>query len=260
MMILFLYNLPIYWMGLIVVGATLLVALVGYAIAARLALMRLDAEQRSLALTMMSIITTMNSLLLALAAVNVWESYNTASAITAGEATCARELALDLAGFNSASANAATHALRVYLDSVIHEEWPVMQQSLRAHPRTEARFMEMFALVSQLDPTNARQEILLGEILTRVNELAKLRQQRLLSLDVSMPGTLWAVILAVSIVSFLLLYVLPPSPYHVALIAGWAITLGLMLFFVLAVDRPYAGEISVSPTPYEATLEVMGSL
>ncbi len=256
-MILFLYNLPIGLMGLIVVGSTLTVALAGYAIAIRVALIRLDPEQRSLAFTMMSVITTMNSLLIALAAVNVWEAYNEAGSISTDEAACARELALDLAGFDSQDAKAAIDALHDYLASVVHDEWPVMQQQLRPHPDTERHFTTVVRRATQLRPASARQEILLGEIFTRVNELAKLRQHRLLSLDVSMPGTLWAVILVVSVISFMLLYALPPNPYHIGLIACWAVTLGLMLFFVLAVDRPYAGEISVSSEPYRATLRLL---
>lgn len=256
-MILFLYNLPISVMGCIVVGSTLLVALGGYAIAIRLALIRLDPEQRGLAFTMMSVITTMNSLLIALAAVNVWATYSDAGTVSSNEAASARELALDLAGFSSPEAKAASDALRRYLLSVVEEEWPLMQQQLRPNPETEKQFLAMVSQITRLTPASARQEILLAEILTRVNELAKLRQHRLLSLNVSMPGTLWAVILVVSIISFMLLYALPPSAYHVALISCWAITLGLMLFFVLAVDRPYAGDISVSPEPYRVTLRML---
>jgi hypothetical protein len=43
----------------------------------------------------------------------------------------------------------------------------------------------------------------------------------------------------------------------VALVAVWAITLGLAFFFVLAVDRPFAGEVSVSSAPIERALKAV---
>lgn len=256
-LILFLYNIPTACLGVIVVAATMLVALLGYAIASRLKFMQVDAEHRAMALTMVSIITTINSLLVAFAAINVWDAYNNADHTVAAEAACAGELARDLVAFESPQADAASRALRVYVRYVIDKEWPVMQQSLQADAETEGRFHVMFDRVNRISPVDARQTVLLGELLARVNEMAKLRQQRLQALEISMPNTLWVVMLVVSALSFALLYVLPYSHFHVALISTWSATLGLAFFFVLAVDRPYAGEVSVSPTPFQNTIDLL---
>lgn len=37
----------------------------------------------------------------------------------------------------------------------------------------------------------------------------------------------------------------------------YAATLGLLLFFLVAMDRPFTGLVSVSPEPYETALESM---
>ena len=65
----------------------------------------------------------------------------------------------------------------------------------------------------------------------------------------AVPGTLWGVMLIASGLSLLLLYALPATRFHMALVGVWATTLGLAFFFVLAVDRPFAGEVSVSAAP-----------
>lgn len=254
-MMLFLYNLPSYCMGLIVVGTTVLVVFVGYSVFSRLGLVHADPEQRAMALSMVSIITTINSLLVAFAAVSVWDAYNDADRTVAAEAACAGELARDLAAFDSATASKAGNALQYYLESVIRDEWPTMQQHLQPAPETETAFNRLFDIANDINPTTPRQTVLLNEVLKRTNEMAKLRQQRLLTLEVSMPGTLWAVMLIASGLSFLLLYLFPPTPFYVGLISTWSTTLGLAFFFVLAVDRPYAGEVSVSSSPYRKTID-----
>lgn len=251
----FLYNLPSAGMGVLVVGATVLITLSGYALARRLWPARLDAEQRAMALTMLSIVTTINSLLVAFAAIAVWDAYNEAERTVAQEAACAEELARDLDAFDAPQARAAAQALQTYLEQTVAREWPVMQQTLHPDPATEARFSRVFALSNRLSPATPRQTVLLGEVLQRVNEMVKLRQHRLHSLHAVMPATLWTVILVVSGLSFALLYVLPPTPFHIGLITAWSITLGLAFFFVLVVDRPFAGEFSVGAAPLQRTVE-----
>ncbi|GAB3254348.1 bestrophin-like domain [Chitinimonas naiadis] len=253
-MIQFLYNIPSAAMATIVAGSTLAIVMGGYAIATRFKLVLLDPEQRAMMISMVSIITTINSLIVAFAAISVWDAYNDADRTVAAEATCAGELARDLSAFNSPAADVAGRALRAYMEHVIHKEWPVMQQESRQDPETENLFEAMFDAANYIAPTDTRQTVLLGEILARTNEMVKHRQQRILTLDISMPATLWAVMLVVSALSFLLLYALPPTAFHKLLIGSWGLTLGLTFFFVLAVDRPFAGEVSVSPEPFQKTI------
>ncbi len=251
---LFLYNMPTPLMGALIVGLTLVIVLVGYAVARRLNLLELDAEQRGMALSMVSVITTINSLLVAFAAINVWDDYNRADLTVMDEASCARELARDLAAFRSPPADLANQALRAYLVSVVQTEWPAMQQHASAADETQQRFDTMFDAANHIQPLDARQTALLSEVLARSNEMVKHRHRRLSELKVVMPATLWAVILIVSAMSFALMYVLPATPFHVTLIGSWAVTLGLTLFFVLAVDRPFVGEVSVSAEPFVETI------
>lgn len=252
---LFLYNMPSAAMALIVVGATVSLVLCGYAIARRFKLLDLNAEQRAMTLAMVSVITTINSLLVAFAAINVWDAYNDADLTVTAEASCAGELARDLAAFHSRTADETGVALRSYVQAVIHSEWPVMQQSAHADAETEHRFDIMFDAANLIEPTDARQNALLVEVLARANEMVKHRHRRLSELEVAMPGTLWSVMLVVSALSFALLYVLPATPFHLTLIISWAVTLGLALFFVMAVDRPFAGEVSVSAAPFQQTID-----
>ncbi|HEY9103242.1 DUF4239 domain-containing protein [Chitinimonas sp.] len=251
----FLYNMHSVWMALIIVGVTLSVALLGYAITSRFRLVLMDPEQRAMMIAMMSIVTTINSLIVAFAAISVWEAYNAADRTVTEEAACAGELARDLAAFRSPAADITGRALQVYMQMVVRKEWPVMQQQSKQDEETARHFEAMFDAANDIAPTDARQSALLTEVLARTNEMVKYRQQRVLTLETSMPGTLWGVTLALSGLSFLLLYALPPTRFHILLVGTWGTTLGLVFFFIMAVDRPFAGEVSVSPTPFVRTID-----
>jgi hypothetical protein len=257
MIMLFLYNWPSWLMGLAIVSATVAAALAGYALFRRLAPVDLLPEQRAMAITMVSVITTINSLLVAFSAISVWDAYNSAERTVDAEATAAGELSRDLAAFGDPVADAASGALRAYLDGVVRYEWPKMQQRASADAQAAARFDRLFDMANRIEPRSERQRVLLGEVLARVNEMAKHREQRLLTLDVAMPATLWGVVVLASVVSFLLLYILPGTRFHIALVTSWALTLGLAFFFVLAVDRPFAGEVSVKPEPLRVIVAAM---
>lgn len=256
---LFVYNWPSSIMGLFVVTLTLTFALGGYAFFRRVVRVRPAPEEQSMTIAMVSVITTINSLLIAFAAINVWGAYSDAAHNVDLEATTAGELARDLAAFGEPPAGQAVDALHAYLDGVVRFEWPKMQQEAVGDPRSETRFDTLFDKVNHIQPRDERQRALLSEVLKRVNELAKLRDQRLLTLDVAMPATLWAVMLIASAVSFLLLYTLPGTMFNVALIAAWALTLGLAFFFVLAVDRPFAGRVSVGPEPLAHVVQALNA-
>ncbi|KVL03181.1 DUF4239 domain-containing protein [Burkholderia ubonensis] len=254
---LFLYNIPAAAMGALIVAATLAAALLGYAAFRRVLPARIDAEQRGMIVAMLSAVTTINSLLVAFSAVSVWSSYQAATDTVAAEAACATELSRDLAAFRAAGtgADAARRALADYLARVVDDEWPQMQQHGRADPRAEAAFDRMFAAINRVTPTDERERVLLAQAMARANEMVKYRQARLQNLESAMPGTLWAVMLVSSSLSLLLLYALPGTRFNVGLVSIWAVTLGLAFFFVLAVDRPFAGEVSVRATPIRHALD-----
>ena len=254
---LFLYNIPAWAMGALIVLATLVASLSGYALFRRYFPVTLDAEQRSMTIAMMAAVTTINSLLVAFSAISVWGAYQAAADIVAAEAACATELAHDLSAFSHPSAAAARRELVTYLEHVVHDEWPSMQQKAEPDARTEAAFDRMFATANRITPGDDRERVLLIEVLARVNEMVKYREKRLQNLDAAMPVTLWGVMLIASSLSLLLLYALPATRFHMALVAVWATTLGLAFFFVLAVDRPFAGEVSVSASPFERAIKVV---
>jgi len=251
-----LYHLPNWLLGLLITGGWVVISLAGYALFRRLHPREFDADDRNLAIALLAVIATVNSLLLAFSAVSVWESFGAADEAVHSEANTITELSQDLAVFDSAESMAARELLRTYTRMVVSDEWAAMQEG-RVDGDAWAAFNRMFRAVGRLDPDTPSHVALMPEIWARTNELLKHRRERLYTSEAQVPYTLWLVVVVGTVMTIATLYVLPPTGFNKTVIASVAAAMGLVFFFVVAMDRPFAGNESISPGPFETTLANM---
>jgi len=120
------------------------------------------------------------------------------------------------------------------------------------------KFNAIFRAAAMIEPRTAREQILLGEIWSKVNELNLSRRGRLNAAGGSaVPAALWWTLLLGILLNFMLFWVLPVSRLNELLLGLYAAMLGLTLFFIVAMDRPFAGSIRVSTGPCENALRSM---
>lgn len=251
-----LYDLPNWLFGLLVTGAWVVVGLGGYMIFQRVCRVQFADEQKTLAIALLSVLATVNSLLLAFTAVSVWESFGLADQAVRGEAVTISSLARDLAVFDTEQSHQARDLLKLYARTVVAEEWPHMRSG---HPDDDAlaALDGMFRVVGAIRPAQPREEALMPEIWARANELIKHRRERLYAGGAQVPDTLWVVVILGTLLTIMTTYVLPRNAFHLATTAVLSGSMGLVFFFVAAMDRPFAGKESIGPEPIELSLRRM---
>jgi hypothetical protein len=251
-----LYLMPHWAMGLLVVSATVAPSLAVYALFHKLLRPELTEEEVAAGPTFAGIIATVTSLLLAFTAVSVWDSFKSADQAVTDESTSATMLARDLGSFDSPAANLAREQLRGYLTSVVEKEWPLLAAG-GVNEDSRGRLDEVFRSVSRIEPRTKREEVIAGEIWARTNELAKFRRERLLAARSHVPRTLWDVVLIGTFLTILCVCTLPPNKFGWSMIAAVSLSFGLVFFFIVAMDRPFAGRENVSAESIEETLANM---
>ena len=252
----FLYDLPNWLLGFVTVGAMLLLGYALYFSVHRVFRPEFSDDNRSVALTVLGVIATINSLLLAFSAVSVWESFSSADAAVVQEANSVSALARDLAIFDSGESRQARQMLRDYTTGVITVEWLDMEQG-NANTGVWNQFDRMFKVIGTIEPDTPRRVALLPEILARTNELLKQRRSRLYTSQSEVPGTLWTVVLLGTLLTMLVTVVLPPTRFNVAMVGALSFSIGLVFYFIVAMDRPFAGKESISPQPFEVAISNM---
>ena len=252
----FLYDLPNALLGALVSGTAVAVALAAYAAFRRVVRTDFSADDRGLAMAVLAVVATVNSLLLAFSAVSVWEAFGAAEEAVVHEGDSIGELARDLAVYDSAESRRAREVVRQYTSLVANKEWTDMRSG-NANAEAWLASDEIFRAVGALEPDTPKRQALLPEIWARTNELVAHRRDRLYTSQSEVPGTLWTVVLAGCILTMLTTFVLPVTRFNVAMIAGVAFSLGLVFFFIIAMDRPFAGQESISAAPFTSALENM---
>jgi hypothetical protein len=251
--LLFLYDLPNPVVCVLITALTVGVSLAGYFLFHRVVRFSIGDDERALALTVLPIVATIQALLLAFSAVSAWESYQTAEESVTEEANIVTGLARDLAVFDSQESMQARLVLRAYAQSVIDEEWPLLQAA-ETEPAWD-RFDAFVRALGAMSPDTPKRAALMPQIWAQADKIVTFRRSRIFESQTAIPGTLWLVVLAGTIVTILLTFVLPLNRFNVVMIGALAFAIGLVFFFVIAMDRPFAGSQSISPAPFTDAIE-----
>lgn len=217
---------------------------------------RATATDHRVALASLGVIVTVNALLLAVSAVSVRGAFSAAEQAVEREATAMAQLARSLAVYGTPESRLARERLRGYGRSVIGKEWIAMQRDQASLPTLDA-FDDLYRTLGDLHPAAASEAALLAQIWTQANELLSQRRARLMAARDQAPATLWAVLLASSLLTLAPVAALPVSAGSRGAIVVLALVPGLVLPVVVAMDRPFLGAGRVSATPIENALAHM---
>jgi hypothetical protein len=251
-----LYNLHDLLLGVLICGIWGLTGVAGYLAFHRMCRTLFTESERGLALAVLGVVATVNSLLLAFAAVSVWDSYKEAERAVRGEAVAIGALGRDLAIFNTAESMSTRSLLRAYGQSVLEKEWAVMQGA-QPSDATWTAFDLMFRAVGRLDPVAPREVALMREIWARTDELVKYRRERLYASEAHVPTVLWVVIAIGTLLTIATTYVFPRTASNMTAVGLMSVSLGLVFFFIVAMDRPFAGTQNMGPEPIASALSRM---
>jgi hypothetical protein len=109
------------------------------------------------------------------------------------------------------------------------------------------------AQLFSFEPTTEAQKIIHGETVHAFNQLVQQRRQRLDSVQGGLPGVLWCVLLpgASGCILLCLFFQVDNARFQTLLLLGLAGFLSMVLFVIIALDRPFRGETGITADPYQ---------
>ena len=250
----FLFVLPL-WLLAVVLNAWL----IGFALAALwiarrwiLPRLRLRYDDAYYAAALVQSAMLLYGLIAALTAVGAWTRYAQVSDVVSSEATAIASLWRDVGGYPQPVRDAMQGLLRGYTEQVIHGAWP--QQRRRQVPREGVEWMDRLqAQLFAFEPRTESQKILHAETLHAFNQLVQQRRQRLDSVQAGLPGVLWFVLLpgAMACLVLCLFFQVDSARFQALLLVAVAGFLAMVLFVVIALDRPFVGEMGITAESYQ---------
>lgn len=252
-MLLRLYDLPIWEMVALITGAFLLVNFLG-SIFIR-PFLRLIVRNQYGANDLISYLLGAHGvyfgILLGLLSLAAYENFNKAETQVTQEAASLSGLYRVFSGYPEPARAELRQLLREYARSVISEDWPAQRR--REIPRGGTELVTRIQTVLYaFEPKTAGQELLHGQALSSFNDLRDFRRLRLYSVTSGIPQLLWYVVLIGAITSMVLFWMLDMKFLPHLLLGGISnFFLATLIAFVVAMDNPFLGEVSISSSPFE---------
>jgi hypothetical protein len=191
-------------------------------------------------------------LIAALTAVSVWSTHSQVSVTVSREATAIASLWRDLGGYPQRERDAMREALSGYTNQIIREAWP--EQAQGRIPRTGVDWMNRIqAQLFAFEPKSEAQKTLHAETLGAYNRVVETRRQRLDAVKTGLPGVMWFVLLPGAMGCMLLVCFSPieDARAQAILVAALSGFLAMVLFVIISLDRPFVGDMAVTPGSYE---------
>src|SRR4051794_14954776 len=171
-MIDFLFDLPLFISGLVIVGSLCVFAIGGLLLIRRWALpsLRIHHQDSHFSGAMVHSVMVFYGLALALIAVNVFETYADVSKVVSQEATALAMLYRDVSAHPEPIRSQLQQELRDYVDYVIHEAWPLQQRG--QVPSAGVERMDRFqGILFAFDPVTEGQKLVHAEAIRAYNNM-----------------------------------------------------------------------------------------
>lgn len=146
--------------------------------------------------------------------------------------------------------------IRKYVSHVIDEGWFANQRGLIS-PDGVLLISAFQEDLFTFQPKSKTDEILHVETIQQFNRFITARSDRLQSVTTGLPGILWYVVAIGAALNLSIIWFFSINRYSIQLVLSGILSLfvGLMLFFIAAMDNPYRGQEGITPEAYQGVLK-----
>jgi hypothetical protein len=252
------YQYPIWIVGLLLVGAAIIGAMLLELCARRLLPLELRQQHNDVAAAIFSIIGVTYAVLLAFVAMLAWEGFNRAKAASYAEAARIGDVYNLSAGLADAENASIRNEIVGYARRVVTVEWPEQAEG-RVVEQDSVNLDGLNRMALGMHASDESNRNLHSLLLQATERLWDARQERLLSAQSTIPGIVWFVVIAggaltVAFGSFL---GAPSLRMQLAMSAVLAASGALVLILIIALSNPFRGDFRVSTAPFEHVLSRM---
>jgi uncharacterized membrane protein YraQ (UPF0718 family) len=242
--------------GLLVVAVSVLIAVAGLTLVQRLVPSQLRQEHNDVAGFIYAVLGVIYAVLIALVVIAVWEEFAAARDTAEREASELNDVFRLAHPLPDPEGRQLQELARSYAQVVVDEEWALMAQG-RTSPRAWDLLDEMTLLFENVEVRTKAEQVLYGEVLDRIDELADARNARLVEAGEGIPTVLWGVLVfgGIMIVSFTYLFGLENTLVHYLMVAVLALVISSVLFTIGVLEYPFSGDVRVDPEAFEMVLE-----
>jgi len=256
-----LYQLPIFWMAVVVFSASYLVAAIVDRIVVRLATGERAQAFKAVSPGMLPPLGIIFGLLVAFIAAQVWGDLDRATAAVNREASALRAVVLLAPRFGD-SANARLRSLVAsHVHEAVTEEWPAMAQRRATLVMTPASLAEALRLTLAIEPKGPAEATAQREVVSAIETALDARRQRIITSRATVDWVKWMTLIVQAICTMVAIAMVHSDSRKATGIALGLFSTGVAVAILLiaAHNRPFTGELAVQPDILLQVMPAQGS-
>lgn len=259
-MISFLTRQPLWLSGLLIVGLTTALAMLGPIFVRRYVTLEKLSKNNEVAGFKFAAVGVLYAVLLAFAIIVVWEKFSDAENNVTKEAGAAATIYRLSQGIDGEPGIALRTAVTNYLNAVISDEWPAMERGSASRSAREALDAVYKALLTFESPER-RDTALVTQILYQLDTITEMRRARLAAAEGLVPGVIWLILFggAVLTISYTFFFGTENLGAQALMTGMLSVIIFSGLLTAIVIDQPFVGVVKVKPEPLAEVLADFGS-
>jgi Protein of unknown function (DUF4239) len=244
------YSHPTWEVVLVVCAVLVVLALAGLVVFHHL--LHWEARERHTSMVGLSYALAggLYAVVIAFVAVGVYSAMDKGETIASSEANSLCGLLFDSAGLPAEFAARVRSDVDAYIDIVIKKEWPSQQTYRMEDQNFSAGWAQLRRIgvdLASFEPASLGQTTLKLEMVHGVNEVFSARSARLLAAKAHLPDATWQMMICGLVLVAVYLYLFGPHSFgvHMAVTGLTMVSIGLVFSFIIALDYPFRGDLSV---------------
>ncbi|MFE0130958.1 DUF4239 domain-containing protein [Streptomyces sp. NPDC059037] len=233
---------------LLIVGGTVLATAAGSLLVRHRFPKLTEGEHNDTVGVVLGMFGAIYGIILAFVIVTLWTQLENTQSVVASEATEAAVILRDAGVFPDAAETRVKEAVSRYVHHVVDVQWP----NMRAGGMTLSsggQLQGIYDALQNYEPVTESQKVYYAEAADSLDEMAAQRRARLTIAGQELPLLLQVLVFGGSLVILPLtfLYGTRSRKMQVLFVGAVAALIGFSLLLVVVLDRPFAGDLSVSP-------------
>lgn len=211
-------------------------------------------ETETLAGSVIFRVSALHGLILALVFAQELVDYNQLQTNLVREATAIADIYNDVRRYGTKAQGTVQSALSEYVRTVVDEEWELLAEAKVLSARGWQLREVAYQTLLDLNPDTPRQTSLRDHMLTKVQLIAELRQERENNALHGISPLFWGAAIAGIVLVTIPYCIFSPSGLNLALLSVYGGFTGFVMFVIFAFSDPFNAPGELPPSPFERLL------
>ncbi|WP_027345967.1 bestrophin-like domain [Hamadaea tsunoensis] len=242
--------------GVLIIVGSAVCAVLGFLVITKIVPQRWLVADSGVASSLYATIGMVYAILIAIAAIAVWEPRDAAASNVDTEATGMVEAYWAANGLAPADRSAVRESILAYLRQAAGPEWLSLHDTRQPTAGATTAFTRLRERVDTIDPKTDREQGAYDSVTSQISTAAGARRSRLAAAGEGMPTLLWPILILGGLISvtFLYMFGLERTFPNALMLAVVGAMVALLLIVIYQVEYPFSRAFAVGPGSFETAI------